>query len=142
MNAEYKGFGLSLGFIWQTGGQIYNTTLLNKVENANARYNVDKRVLTDRWTTPGQVARYKAVADGSYTQPTSRFVQDYSLMQMSNLNIYYDFKHCNFMKHCFLDKLKLTFYMSDLCTWSNVKIERGTDYPYAKTFSFSLQAIF
>ena len=142
VNAEYKGFGLSLGFIWQTGGQIYNTTLLNKVENANARYNVDKRVLTDRWTTPGQVARYKAVADGSYTQPTSRFVQDYSLMQMSNLNIYYDFKHCNFMKHCFLDKLKLTFYMSDLCTWSNVKIERGTDYPYAKTFSFSLQAIF
>ena len=142
VNAEYKGFGLSLGFIWQTGGQIYNTTLLNKVENADARYNVDKRVLADRWTTPGQVARYKAVADNSYTQPTSRFVQDYSLVQMSNLNVYYDFKHCNFMKHCFLDKLKLTFYMSDLCTWSNVKIERGTDYPYAKTFSFSLQAIF
>lgn len=142
LNAEYRGFGVSVGFTWQTGGQIYNTTLLGKVENSNARKNVDARVLSDRWTTPGQLALYKAVSDDSYTQPTSRFVQDYSLMQLSNLNIYYDFKHCAFMKHCFLDKLKLTFYTSDLCTWSNVKIERGTDYPYAKTFSFAVQAIF
>ena len=142
LNAEYKGFGLTVGFIWQTGGQIYNTTLLNKVENANVRYNVDKRVLSDRWTTEGQLAKYKSASDNSYTQPTSRFVQDYSLMQLANLNVYYDFKHCAFMKRCFLDKLKLVFYTSDLCTWSNVKIERGTDYPYAKTFSFSVQAIF
>lgn len=142
LNAEYKGIGLSLGFIWQTGGQIYNTTLLGKVENADVRYNVDSRVLEDRWTTPGQVALYKSASDNSKTQPTSRFVQDYTLFQMSNCNIYYDFKHCAFMKHCFLDKLKATFYMTDLFTWSNVKIERGTSYPYAKTFNFSIQAIF
>lgn len=142
INAEYKGIGLSLGFTWQTGGQIYNTTLLNKVENADVRRNVDSRVLSDRWTTPGQAALYKAANDNSYTQPTSRFVQDYTLLQLSNLNVYYDFKHCAFMKHCFLEKLKATFYMTDLVTWSNVKIERGTAYPYAKTFNFSIQAIF
>ena len=142
VNAEYRGFGLSAGFTWQTGGKLYNTTLLGKVENADVRYNVDARVLSDRWTTPGQVALYKAVADNSYTQPTSRFVQDYSLLQFSTLNVYYDFKHCAFMKHCFLDKLKVVFYMSDLATWSKVKVERGTNYPYAKTFSFSIQAIF
>ncbi len=142
LNAEYKGIGLSVGFIWQTGGQLYNTTLLNKVENADVRLNVDARVLSDRWTTPGQPALYKAANDNSSTQPTSRFVQDYSLMQLSNCNVYYDFKHCNFMKHCFLDKLKATFYMNDLATWSNVKVERGTAYPYAKSFNFSIQAIF
>lgn len=142
LNAEIKGVGVALGFLWQTGGQIYNTTLLDKVENADVRRNVDARVLEDRWTTPGQKALYKSALDNSTTQPTSRFVQDYSLLQLSNCNIYYDFKHCAFMKHCFLDKLKATFYMTDLFTWSNVKVERGTSYPYAKTFNFSIQAIF
>ena len=41
-----------------------------------------------------------------------------------------------------LERLKLSFYMSDIFRISTVKTERGLDYPYARTFSFSLSATF
>ena len=53
VNSEYRGIGLNASFTWRYGGQLYNTTLLNKVENADVHYQVDRRVLTDRWTKPG-----------------------------------------------------------------------------------------
>ncbi len=142
VNAEYHGVGLSAGFTWNLGGQIYNTTLLDKVENADIHYNVDRRVFTDRWSTPGQEARFKSIMDDSSTQPTSRFVEDYNTLTFSTFSLYYDFRECKFMQKCFLERLKATFYMNDVATLSSVKIERGTSYPFARTFSFSLQATF
>ena len=122
--------------------QMYNSTLVSKVENANVRYNVDKRVLTDRWSKPGDEVRFKSIADQSATQPTSRFVEDYTLVNFATMSVYYDFRECNFVKNSFLQKLKATFYVNDLATWSSVKVERGTAYPYAHTYSFSLSATF
>lgn len=142
INMEYKGFGINAAFNWRLGGQMYNTTLVSKVENADARNNVDKRVFTDRWVKPGDVVRFKAIADNSYTQPTSRFVEDYNMLQMSSLNISYDFRNTRLVKGSFLNRLKAVFYMNDLFIISSVKTERGTDYPFARTFSFSLQASF
>ena len=142
VNAEWHGIGLNVGFTWNVGAQLYNETLLSKVENADVHYNVDRRVFTDRWSSPGQVARFKSIQDDSYTQPTSRFVEDYNLLKLSSLNVYYDFRECAFMKNCFLQRMKLTFYMNDIATMSSVKTERGTSYPFARTFSFSLQATF
>lgn len=142
INAEWHGIGLNAGFTWRLGGQIYNTTLLNKVENADVHKNVDRRVFTDRWNTPGQVARFKAISDDSSTQPTSRFVEDYNLLTFSSLNVYYDFRECGFVKNSFLQRMKATFYMNDIATISSVKTERGTSYPFARTFSFSLQVTF
>lgn len=142
INAEWHGIGLNAGFTWRLGGQIYNTTLLNKVENADVHKNVDRRVFTDRWNTPGQVARCKAISDDSSTQPTSRFVEDYNLLTFSSLNVYYDFRECGFVKNSFLQRMKATFYMNDIATISSVKTERGTSYPFARTFSFSLQVTF
>ena len=63
--AEYKGFGLSATCTFLGGGQRYNTTLVNKVENVDIHYNVDRRVLYGRWQTPGQNAMFKKL--GSYT---------------------------------------------------------------------------
>lgn len=142
LNAEYRGIGLNAGFTWRVGGQLYNTTLLNKVENADVYYNVDRRVFTGRWSEPGQEARFKSISDDSYTQPTSRFVEDYNLLTFSSFNLYYDFRECGFMNRCFLQQLKVMFYMSDIATISSVKTERGTDYPFARSFSFSIQATF
>ena len=46
-------------------------------------YNVDHRVYTGRWTTPGQKAEFKKMTDPNYfTRPTSRFVQDLSELQI------------------------------------------------------------
>lgn len=142
LNAETHGVGINMAFTYLTGGQMYNSTLVSKVENANVRRNVDKRVLTDRWSKPGDEVRFKSIADQSATQPTSRFVEDYTLVNFASLSVYYDFRDCNFVKNSFLQKLKATFYVNDLATWSSVKIERGTAYPYAHTYSFSLSATF
>ncbi|MBR1463066.1 MAG: SusC/RagA family TonB-linked outer membrane protein [Prevotella sp.] len=142
INGEINGWGWNISMNYRWGGQLYNSTLVNKVENANIRYNVDKRVMTDRWQTPGDMALYKAITDLSITYPTSRFVQDYNLFTLSSLSIYYDFRNCKFVKNSFLERMKITAYTNDLFVISSIKTERGTDYPYARTFSLSAQVTF
>ena len=51
-NFEWKGFSVNTSFFYKVGGQYYNQTLVNKVENVDIQYNVDKRMLTDRWNEP------------------------------------------------------------------------------------------
>ena len=142
-NFEYKGFSVNTSFYYRLGGQYYNQTLVNKVENADIQYNVDRRMYTDRWTTPGVAAKYKAFNSSEpFTRPTSRFVQDLNELQMTSLNIGYDFRNCGFLKSGAIERLKLQFYANDLFRLSTVKTERGTEYPYARTYSFTLQATF
>ena len=142
-NFEYKGFSVNTSFFYKLGGQYYNQTLVDKIENADIQYNVDRRMYTDRWTTPGVAAKYKAFNSSEpFTRPTSRFVQDLNELQMTSLNIGYDFMYCGFMKTKFIERLKLQFYINDVFRVSTVKTERGTEYPYARTFSFAVQATF
>lgn len=49
---RWKGFSVSTGFTIRTGGQQYNETYANKIENVNLEYNVDRRVSTERWMYP------------------------------------------------------------------------------------------
>ena len=141
-NSEIKGFGLSATFSYRLGGQLYNQTLVDKVENASIYYNVDRRVFTDRWQKEGDVALYKSIADKSYTRPTSRFVEDNNTLTLSSVNVYYDFRHCKFMKNSFLERLKVSAYMNDVFVISSIKTERGTSYPFARTVSLAVQATF
>ena len=142
VNGEINGWGWNVTMNYRWGGQLYNSTLVDKVENAKMQYNVDRRVMTDRWQRPGDVALYKAITDQSVTYPTSRFVQDYNLFTLSSLTIYYDFRNCKFVKNSFLERLKVSAYTNDLFVISSIKTERGTDYPFARTFSLSAQLTF
>ena len=45
----YKGFGVDVSMAYKFGGQVYNQTLVDKVENADLMRNADKRVLDLRW---------------------------------------------------------------------------------------------
>ena len=47
------------------GAWIYNTTRVSKVEGSNPKYNADQRVFDDRWKQPGDIAKYKDIADSS-----------------------------------------------------------------------------
>lgn len=146
MNFDYKGISLNMNFSYRIGGQYYNQTLVDNVENADLNYNVDKRVFTDRWNpeTPGVPAKYRQLKGGSIiTNPTSRFVQDFNEFKMSSLNVGYDFRNCAFMKKTrALERLQLSFSMTDLFVLSTVKAERGINYPYAQSFIFSVSATF
>ena len=142
VNGEINGWGWNVTVNYRWGGQIYNQTLVDKVENAQLQYNVDERVFTDRWQQPGDRALYKAITNQSITYPTSRFVQDYNLFTLSSLTLYYDFRNCAFVKKSFLERLKISAYTNDLFVISSVKTERGTSYPFARTFSLSAQVTF
>lgn len=142
-NFEYKGFSVNTSFYYRLGGQQYNQTLVDKVENVDIQYNVDKRMLDDRWTTPGVPAKFKRYSNtDGLTRPTSRFVQDFNELQMTSLNVGYDFRYWNFMQGHMLERLKVQFYMNDVFRASSVKAERGIEYPFARSFSFSVQATF
>ncbi len=54
LNVQWKNFSLFTSFLFEYGGDEYNQTLVNRVENINIwETNVDKRVLTERWQKPG-----------------------------------------------------------------------------------------
>lgn len=68
LNVQYKSFSLFTSFLYEFGGQAYNSTLVEKVENVDIyNMNADKRVLTERWQKPGDVTRLKAIQDRSLT---------------------------------------------------------------------------
>ena len=142
-NFEWKGFSVNTSFFYKVGGQYYNQTLVNKVENVDIQYNVDKRMLTDRWNEPGQAARFRKFSPyDPLTRPASRFVQDLKELKMTSLNVGYDFRFCDFLKKSGIERLKIQFYMNDVFRAATVKAERGIEYPFARSCSFSLQATF
>ncbi len=138
VNVGFKGFYVNLNFLYQWGAQTYNETLLNKVEAANiAGSNVDRRVLTERWQKPGDVTQFYDIRKNIKTQPTSRFVQDNNYLSFSGMSAGYDFPAHVLSKYR-LSSLGIRFNANDICRWASVKEERGTSYPYAKNYSFTL----
>jgi hypothetical protein len=158
INGEFKGFGLNVTARFFGGGQLYNQTLVDKVENVDMSYNVDKRVLTGRWLYPGQVSSFKRLGsisedrDGDgvqethyieQTRATSRFVQDYNEIDLSAVNLYYTFSRPFLQKlNIGLERLRLSANMNEVANFSSIRIERGTSYPFARTLSLSLSATF
>ena len=145
-NVRYKNLSLYTSFLYEFGGQHYNSTLVEKVENADIyNENVDKRVLTGRWQKPGDRAKYKALQSGveeiKTTNPTERFVQDYNTVSLNSLTLGYDFSQ-RLIQSWGLSMLRLEIGANDLFRISSVKEERGLSYPYARTMNISLRASF
>ena len=143
VNLVYKNLSLFASFSYDWGKQTYNETLVNEVENADIQYsNVDRRVLTDRWQNPGDIAPLKDIKDiKSVTMPTSRFVQDDNELSLSALTLSYDF-NTEFVKKLRLQRLRFELSSNDLFRISTVRQERGTSYPFARSVNFSLRATF
>ena len=148
---EYKGVGVSATFSFLTGCEMYNYTLVDRVENIDINNNVDRRVLLGRWQKPGDITQFKRLGsqfqdeDGTYknevTRATTRFVQDRSELSFSSLSVYYEFPR-KMIQPMKMERMRLQFYMNDIAQWSSIKIERGLNYPFARNFSCSLTATF
>ena len=137
-----KGFGFSLTATFYGGGYLYNSTLLNKVENTTLENNVDRRVFSGRWAKAGDIAPFKAQkGSGTVTKATSRFVQRNNVLSLSSATVYYEFP-LRVIRALKLSRLRLSLYTNDIYTFSSIEIERGTSYPYARKFSFSVNASF
>lgn len=146
-NLSWKGLQLNAVFRYNIGGQIYNQTLVDKVQDADLRENVDRRVFEERWQKPGDKVMFTKFGAGyganvgHVTKPTSRFIEDNNYLELSTLNLSYEF-NMQWMKKVGLKRLKALFYMNDVFRLSTVKQERGIDYPFARNFSIGLQARF
>ncbi len=143
-NVSYKQWSLFASFLYEWGGQQYNQTLVDRVENATiSQSNVDLRVLTDRWQKPGDIAQFKDIKDASLTTlPTSRFVQDNAFLRLNALTLTYDFDRAWLKRKLGLRMLRLETSTSDLINWNSVRQERGLSYPKSYKFNFSVKAQF
>jgi TonB-linked SusC/RagA family outer membrane protein len=143
-NFMYKGASVNVSMRTELGGQMYNSTLANMVENANPYYNVDIRVLTDRWQKPGDVASYKGLAavDGTtrtdITKASSRFIQKNNTLYCDAITLGYLFPS-RLTNRWKMSRLQCYLYINNPFVVSSIKQERGLDYPFARNYSFSLQ---
>ncbi|MDR3245519.1 MAG: SusC/RagA family TonB-linked outer membrane protein [Prevotellaceae bacterium] len=143
LNARYKNFSLYTTFIYEFGGDLYNTTLINNVESVDlSRYNADRRATEQRWKQPGDVVQFKSVKDRyGFTRPTSRFVQKNNTLMFNSLSLAYDFDR-NLVKRLGLRMLRFQVTMNEIGVLSTIHQERGTSYPFARKFGFTLNAGF
>lgn len=143
LNARYKRFSLYTTFLYEWGGEQYNNTLVENVENVNlVYYNADSRVMSQRWQKPGDITSLKSLQDRYYiTRPTSRFIQKNNYISFNSFSLSYDFNPLT-IKKAKLSLLRLSFMMNDLGLYSTIKREMGLDYPFARTFTFTINASF
>jgi TonB-linked SusC/RagA family outer membrane protein len=138
---RYKQFNVTFNFYTRFGGKLYNQTLVDRVENADPRYNVDSRVFEEKWKQSGDLAFYKNIADLGQTQVSSRFIEPDNVLQLQSFYLSYNAKK-SFYKRLGMENLRFAFTMNDVVRWSSVQEERGIDYPFARNFTFSLTANF
>lgn len=136
----YKGFSASVNFRYRVGGQIFMNTLYNKVENITTDKmleNQDKRALYDRWQYVGQEAKFKAISQTQTTPISSRFIEDNNVLSGESVSVGYEHKS-KWLEKIGASSLTFKAYMNDFVRISTVKNERGIDYPFARSVSFSL----
>nr|WP_199077320.1 SusC/RagA family TonB-linked outer membrane protein [Pedobacter sp. ASV19] len=149
-NFNYKGFVLNFNLTYQYGGDMYNQTLVDKVENVDlSAGNADVRVLTDRWKQPGDHSSFKSLvsAGGSFalqqTNVTSRFVQKNNFLDVSSITVGYNFPgNLRWVKAAHLSAPRLMITQNNLVRFATIRTERGTGYPFSRSFSFGLSTNF
>jgi len=143
---NYKGFNVSLTFDYRFGAQVYNSTLVDKVEAVDPFYNADRRAYDLGWTKPGDVSPYTRIyfgkSDLARREVSSKFVQDENTVNLTSASFSYNFYKHVFIKKLGFNSLQVTAITNDLVRISSIQIERGTSNPFARTYSLSLRANF
>lgn len=139
----YKGFSLSFNIRYRIGGQALMSALYDKVENVLSHsnsmglwYNQDKRALTERWKNPGDDARYLGIKEQA-NAITSRFVMDNNVLSGESITFSYE-SRADWVKKMGASSLTFNAYMNDIFRISTIKNERGIEYPFARSVSFSI----
>ncbi len=139
---RYKDLALNMSFGFNWGGQKYNQTLIDRVENADKRYNVDERVFKDRWQNPGDKTFFKGVNVTTSSNYSSRFVQDETSFWCQNMNLTYELKDWKWMRQMGISVINATIGTGELFYLSTIKRERGLFYPFSRQYTMSLSVMF
>lgn len=139
-NFSYKGFDVNVVFGYRVGGQTYNQTLVDKVQGADTRFNVDRRAYDLGWTKPGDESMFTKFGTIAVdTRASTRFVQDDNSLTLNSLSIGYNFYNRKFVKNLGMRSLSLNASTNELFTLSSIQIERGINNPFARVYSLSLR---
>ena len=144
-SVNWRDLSCTLGFIYKWGGIVYNQTLVDKIENSNIAYNLDRRAAQDRWRKPGDVTKYKRIdLNGSQTPASDRFIMKDNELRLASVNVGYRFKQADYklLSRLNIDVLSLNFTTNDLLRLSTVKMERGLGYPFSRSYTFTCSIIF
>ncbi|MCS3556553.1 MULTISPECIES: SusC/RagA family TonB-linked outer membrane protein [unclassified Sphingobacterium] len=147
---RYKLFTLSLHCRYIVGETKFNTALYNKVEEAYDVYpgdkNYDRRAFYDRWKNPGDDVAFLGV--GIQPQGMSdRFLLSENALFFESVGINYDFN--TLLKKVKMSKLgikrlNVSLNLNNLFRFqfSNIKLERGLEYPFSRRVSFQISTSF
>lgn len=140
----FKGLTLGCYFRYRWGGQVFNTSLFQKVENIGTEdvyNNQDKRALYDRWSENNREAYFKGISMVQKTEKSSRFVMDDNAIVGESFNIGYEFPD-RIVRKMNMGALSVQLTMTDIFRATSVRVERGIDYPFARSVSFSVGITF
>lgn len=144
-NALYwKGFSLNISIRYCFGGDAFNQTLFNKVENishSELSKNQDRRALYNRWKEPGDQARFRGISLTDVTRISSRFVQPNDYISIESVRVGYEFNR-KWMEKIGFSGMNVSAYMNEIYRFSTLGDERGIDYPFARSFTFALSVNF
>ncbi|MDE7126473.1 MAG: SusC/RagA family TonB-linked outer membrane protein, partial [Bacteroidales bacterium] len=140
----YKGFSVGCYLRYRLGGQVFNSSLFQKVENIGTEEvynNQDRRALYDRWSEDNREAYFKGISMVQKTDKSSRFVMDENTLTGESFNVGYEFPD-RMIRKLHISALSLQMSLNDIFRISSVRVERGIDYPFARNVSFSIGVTF
>ncbi|PSL32226.1 SusC/RagA family TonB-linked outer membrane protein [Chitinophaga ginsengisoli] len=145
-NLRVSAFSFGANIRYTYGGDAFNSALYDRIENISTRKvaeeNLDKRALYERWKQPGDVAQFKAINNFSTVKMTSRYVQRNNYLSGESINVSYELLNKPWMRHAGLSVLRFSGYTNDVFRLATIKSERGTEYPFSNSYSFSVRATF
>lgn len=121
---DYKNFSLNLHLQYSAGRDVYNQSLIDRVENENE--NGNGIGIGDRWEKRGDSQR-----------EVSRFIESEKCFTLSYINLGYRLSNDK-LKRVGLQGLNFGISINNIITTTSIKSERGTYYPFARGFSFHL----
>lgn len=139
---KYKGFSADINFRYRFGADVFNNAVFSKVENiGDLTYNQDRRAYYDRWKKPGDNSKYKDIASTVKSPKSSRFVQNENSFALESLRVGYEFPFER-VEGWGISSIKIDAFMSDVFRISSILSERGTAYPFARSFQLNLSINF
>lgn len=140
----FKGLSVGCYFRYRWGGQVFNSSLFQKVENIGTQdvyNNQDKRALYDRWSENNREAYFKGISLVQRTEKSSRFVMDDNSFVGESFNVGYEFPD-RIARRMRVGAMNLQLTMTDVFRATSVRVERGIDYPFARSVTMSLGVTF
>lgn len=140
---SFRNWSLNMSMKYRFGGEIYNTTRADNVENVDPKYNVDRRAFDERWKNVNDCPPYLDIANADKRDGihTGRFIEKDNTLEVTRIELSYEFAN-DFLERIGLKRLRLSVGADDPFRFSTTKLERGTSYPFSRGYSFTISPTF